>query len=133
MPTFLNKVLSSCLFQYQHNIKSFKQSLILSRYYSNTTNKERSNNEVKESESTYKPVWKARFCYAKSLCHADCLKTIDPLFFHCSLCFSMPNIFGVTHMFSSVAYKVSQNKCTPFVWLLWRRCRFNDLGFCIVA
>ena len=30
------------------------------------------------------PVWKVRFCYAKGLRHANCLKTIDLLFFYCS-------------------------------------------------
>ena len=26
-------------------------------------------------------------------------------------------------------YRVSQNNCAPFVWLLWRSCRLNYLGF----
>ena len=28
-----------------------------------------------------------------------------------------------------VYYRVTQNNCAPFVWLLWRSCRFNFLGF----
>ena len=49
------------------------------------------------------PGWKVRFCYAKGLRHANCLKTIGLLFYHCSSCRSTPKIFGVTYMFSSVA------------------------------
>ena len=26
-------------------------------------------------------------------------------------------------------YRVSHNNCAPFVWLLWRSCRFNDIDF----
>ena len=63
---------------------------------------------MQESE----PVWKVRFCYAKVLHHANCLKTIDLLFFYCSLRFSTPKIFGITYMFSSVESEQERSSIT---------------------
>ena len=43
-----------------------------------------------------------KFVFVVPKCHANCLKTIDLFFSHCSSCCSTPKIFGVTYMFPSV-------------------------------
>ena len=50
---------------------------------------------------------------------------------------SIPRIIGSIfldrHYISSDIYRVSQKSCATFVWLLWRSCRSNYLGFYTVA